>query len=396
MSSAAAPMFTVAGWPGSILTGVAQECPDAALAASSGASSATMRAMRRTLVTVAMVIACLVITASPASAHGVSGVGATNFQTRLKQVSPQVPGVTMRVVEIGSRFELRNSTDQEVVVLGYQGEPYLRVGPEGVFENQRSPATYLNASRHGTNTVPGSADPKASPEWKKVSDEPVARWHDHRIHWMGSQDPPTVRRAPDRRHVVIPEWTIPVQMGARSITATGDLVWVPAPSPLPWLVLALALLGGVAALGLTAAWGPAVAVVVALLVAADIVHAVGSASAKAGPTGAKIAEIVAGSFLSIVAWAAGAVAVWMLAHRRPQGLLAAGFAGLFIALSGGVADLVDLTRSQVPFAWGAALARLLVSASLGAGLGLVGAATLGLRRNRVPGPEPAVTGGDGP
>ena len=355
-----------------------------------------MRAMRRTAVTVAMTLVCLVAIASPASAHGVSGVGATNFQTRLKQVAPAVPGIEMRIVEIGSRFEVVNATDHDLVVLGYQGEAYLRVGPGGVFENQRSPATYLNASRQGTNAVPGGADPAASPEWKKVSDEPVARWHDHRIHWMGSQDPPTVRRAPDRRHVVIPEWTVPMQMGARTVAATGDLVWVPGPSPLPWLVLALALLAGVAGLARRQPWGPALAIVVALLVAADVVHALGIGFSRAGPIGTKLAEAAAGSFLSIIGWACGVVAVAMLARRRPVGLLAGGFAGLFIALFGGVADLSDLTRSQVPFAWGPNLARLLVSVSLGGGLGLVGAAVVGVRGDYLPADQLTAAGADPP
>lgn len=382
-------MLTVAGRPGSICTGLAQEWPDAAPTDNSGASSATMTMMRRTLITVAMAVFCLVATASPAAAHGVGGLSATNFHTRLKQVTPEVAGVEVRVVEVGSRFELRNTTTEDVVVLGYQEEPYLRVGPAGVFENRRSPATYLNADRQGTTSVPGSADPKAAPQWKQISDDQVARWHDHRIHWMGHQDPPTVRRAPDRRHVVIPEWTIAMRMGDRTLQATGDLVWVPGPSPVPWLILALGLLVAVGALGLTRAWARALAAVVGLLVAADIVHATGSAFANAGSIGTKLTEFVTGSFLSVLAWAAGVVAAWLLARRRPEGLLVAGFVGLFIAFLGGLVDVSDLTRSQVPFAWGTPLARLLVSVSLGAGLGLLGATIIGLRRNPIPREEPA-------
>ena len=50
-------------------------------------------------------------------------------------------------------------------MLGYQDEPYLRVGPDGVFENRRSPAVYLNANRRGSTAVPRSADPDAEPDW---------------------------------------------------------------------------------------------------------------------------------------------------------------------------------------------------------------------------------------
>ncbi|HVE46264.1 MAG TPA: hypothetical protein VNA57_05915 [Acidimicrobiales bacterium] len=333
------------------------------------------------LVTVAIAFGFLAASAAPASAHSAAGVSATNYLTRLERVTPEVPGVKMRVVESGSRFEVVNTTDQELVVIGYQEEPYLRIGPGGVFENRRSPATYVNASRRGTSTVPGSADPEAAPVWKKISDGDVARWHDHRIHWMGDRDPPAVRRAPDRRHVVIPEWTIAMRIGERDIEARGDLLWVPGPSAGPWLALAVVLLAGVTALALTRAWGRWLAVVTGALVIADVVHVVGTGFAEAGSVGTKIASVAGSSLFSVIVWIAGAVAVWMLARRRPEGLYAAAFAGVFIALLGGVADLGDLSHSQVPFAWGDTLARVLVGVSLGAGLGVLGAAVVGLRRS---------------
>lgn len=326
----------------------------------------------------------MVAGASPAAAHGTSSVDSTNYRTRLKSVRPAVEGVTFRVIETGSRFELRNETDTEVVVIGYQEEPYLRIARDGVFENRKSPAVYLNASRTGTNAIPGSADPKAPPEWAKVSDDNVARWHDHRAHWMSDEDPPSVRRAPDQTHVVIPEWTIPVKLGDQTIEARGDLVWLPGPSPAPWLALAVGLLVVTAALAFTPAWAPLLAVVVGLLAALDVVHALGIGFAKAGTLGDKIGQTLAGSFYSILAWAAAAIAVRLLLKRRSDGLYAAGFAGMFIALYGGVIDFGDLTRSQVPFLWGAPFARALVAVSLGVGLGLIVASVIGLRRHPVP------------
>ena len=104
--------------------------------------------MRRTSLTVLVALLWLLVTASPASAHTVSGVGATNWQTSLIGVHPAVPGLAVRVVETGSKLEVSN-TGAELVVIGYDGEPYLRVGPHGVFENLQSPATYLNCSRAG-------------------------------------------------------------------------------------------------------------------------------------------------------------------------------------------------------------------------------------------------------
>jgi hypothetical protein len=52
-------------------------------------------------------------------------------------------------------------------------------------------------------------------------------------------------------------------------------------------------------------------------------------------------------------------------------------AGLLVAFLGGVSDIDALSRSQVPFGFGAGLARLTVAASLGLGFGL--ALSAGLR-----------------
>lgn len=336
-------------------------------------------------------MAFLVAVAPPAAAHSASGgADASNFKTRLGDVRPRVSGVDVEVIENGSRLQLTNTTPEDVVVLGYQGEPYLRVGPEGVFENRRSPATYLNQDRQAATPVPGSADAKAEPEWEKVSGERVARWHDHRVHWMGEQDPPGVRRAPGRRHVVIPNWVVPLRMGDITIEVTGDLVWVPGPSPLPWLALALVLLAATTALALTPAWGPALAGVVALLVAIDVAHALGIGFATPGSIGAQVGEALAGSYLSVLGWAGGVVAVVLLARRRSDGLYVGAFAGVLIALNGGVADLADLTRSQLVFAGPPNLARAAVAASLGLGVGLVAAAVLRSRssRRQLPGLAP--------
>ena len=349
-----------------------------------------MSAVRRTLTVLFTTLLANVALATPAGAHSVSGVSSSNFRTTLTSVQPRVPGLTMRVIEGGSRFELTNTTGTDAIVLGYDEEPYLRVGPRGVFENRRSPTTYRNADREGTTEPPSTARSDAPPQWEKTSDGRTARWHDHRVHWMGSSDtPPAARRDPSREHVIIPEWTVPVRLGDRTIEARGDLVWVPPPSATPWFALAGVLFVVTVALAFTRKWAVALAVVVAMLVAVDVVHATGVGFAKAGPLSTRIGSVVGSSFYSVFAWAAGIVAVVMLRRGQSEGLFAAGFAGAFIALAGGLVDVGDLSSSQVPFAWGATLARLFVAVSLGVGVGLVGAAVVGLRRHP---PDVAVQG----
>jgi hypothetical protein len=169
--------------------------------------------------------------ARPAAAHNIGELAPTNYETRITAVTPVVPGLSVRVLDKGDQLELTNATARQVVVLGYAGEPYLRIGPSGVDENRRSPATYLNRTRFGSDPVPPEANPKAAPVWRRVSIGQTAAWHEHRAQWMELDDPPAIRAAPWRLHVIRPKWTVQVRDGVRRITITGDLRWVPTPVP---------------------------------------------------------------------------------------------------------------------------------------------------------------------
>lgn len=224
------------------------------------------------------------------------------------------------------------------------------------------------------------ADAKAEPVWKKVSPGNVARWHDHRIHWMGNQLPPQVRRAPGRTHVLLPKWTVTMQRGATTITASGDLTWVPGPSPFPWYLLALVLAAAVAATAFLRQWRIPLAIAVLAIVVVDAVHAFGIAFANAGGTGQHLAKLVSGNYLSVLAWLVGLGAVVLLLRDHPDAPFPAAFAAFVAALAGGLADIGALSKSQVPFAWSVELARFLVATSLGLGVGVVIAAVLAIRR----------------
>ena len=341
-----------------------------------------MSAMRRTLLVATAALVWLGVAAPPASAHSVSGVSATNFQTTLRSVSPTVPGLEVKVVEAGSRLEAENRSGQELLVLGYKGEPYLRVGPEGVFQNKLSPATYINASRKGGTPPPEAEQAKVGDtDWEKVSSEPIARWHDHRIHWMGNINPPEVRNDPDKRHVIKmnandPQWSVPMRHGTQDIAAKGDLVWEPGPSPLPWFALIAASLAVVVVLGRRPGWAASLAMVTAVLLAVDAFHVLGLGLANAGELGSRLTKSITQSPFQPLAWAVGILAIVWLRRGRTDGLSLAAVAGLQIAFLGGVADLGNLSRSEVPFGFAADLARLAVALSVGLGFGLALAAVL--------------------
>lgn len=344
--------------------------------------------MRRILLTVTTAWVALIVGASPAGAHAMKGGDSTNYRSRIKAVSPDMSGLRVEAVEAGSRLELENRTDEQVIVFGYQTEPYLRIDAEGgVFQNRLSPAVYINADRQGTVQPPPEADPRANPEWELVDDGLIVRWHDHRAHWMGAGDAPAVRRSPGERHVVIPEWEVPLKVGKQEVALTGDLTWIPGPSPMPWYALAAGLAALVGILGGLARRGRPLAIVVAGLVGIDLFHIGAQAAAGAGGFGAGLGATLSGSLFSIAAWGAGALAVRLLMRGSEDGAFAAAFAGAVIALFGGLVDVSYLSRSQLPVAVPHPVARLLVAVSLGVGTGLVLAALLRLRLRLKPGTE---------
>ena len=323
--------------------------------------------------------------ASPASAHAADAPGATDYRTTLAKVSPAVDGVQIRVVENGARLELRNGTRQTVLVLGYSGEPYLRVTPEGVWTNERSPAAWVNQTIDGKATPPANAgiDTKATPRWKKVSSRPVIRWHDHRTHWMSDFLPPAVAAAPDVPRLLA-NWKVGLLVGTVPVTVSGRLDYLPPPSAGAWWglsALAAAVLVGTALLRPSRRVLPPV-LSVALLVAAaaELVDAVGRALDD-GQTGFGLLSWLPFHRAYVLATVVGAVAAAAVAlRRRPSGMFALALAGACLVAVGGLADVAVFGHAVAPVAWPGTVARLCTAAGLGLGGGVALAATLRLRQ----------------
>lgn len=341
-----------------------------------------MRRLWKGVTAVGVAGVVVAVWAQPAAAHSVGGVEASNFETTVNGLTPRVPGLTVEAVDLGSELELRNDTGADVIVPGYQGEPYLRVGPGGVFENRRSPAAYLNRSRNGKTRVPSDADAAAPPDWRKTGSGVTARWHDHRAHWMGTSDPPEVVRDPGRRHV-IDRWRVGLQRGSQTITVRGDLVWVPGPSPWGWIIGALVAALALVALSRTRLWASVLAVALGIVVVSEAVHVIGQWTATAASFGSKLSA----SIYSIGGVALAVIAlVWILVRPPSNAIPAVLFAGLVVVAAGGLADLTVLTRSQLPTDLPDGIARLQVAIALGLGIGLAAAAAL---RLRPPAPAPS-------
>lgn len=276
---------------------------------------------------VAFVVCCLALPVQPASAHfGNHGeLPVSNYRTRVTSIEPDVAGLSVRVIDAGGRLELTWHGEGDLIVSGYEGEPYLRVGADGVFTNLRSTATYLNQSRYATDPIPATADNTADPTWSKVAGGRTAKWHDHRAHWMSPQPPPEVLADPDHERVVFPAWTIALDADGTPVTITGDVTWVPPPSSLPWYLGAVAV-GAIALAFLFSPWWRTAAWIIVGALGAAMVATL----ALARSAGASFGFWPVVSRLVVLAAAAALV---VLARRRvaspPAPLLVAGLVGCY-------------------------------------------------------------------
>ncbi|HEX9504989.1 MAG TPA: hypothetical protein VGA62_03175 [Acidimicrobiia bacterium] len=338
--------------------------------------AAATSAARALVVVCSVVGAIIAMSASPAGAHGLGGLKPTDYQTRLGAITPATPGVELTVVDLGTRLELTNRSAHDVVVLGYDGEPYLRVGPRGVYQNTKSPATYFNRSLNPSGSAPPEqVDPKAPPDWRQTGDGHTVSWHDHRAHFMGLGDPPAVRRDPHHRHL-IDTFQIRMSTEGRALTARGQIFWVPPPSPWPWVAGAVALAAIVVALSLTRVWANVFAVTLAGLIVTELAHVIGLWGASTAAAGTKLAESgysIGGILLAVLALA------WMVRKGAVAAVPLVLIATIFLFVAGGLADVTTLGNSQVPSTLPGWCARLLVTVTLGAGAGLAAAAALRLR-----------------
>lgn len=355
-----------------------------------------------------LALVLLLALAAPARAH-TGGQDASNYRSAVAGlVQPggadrgDVEGLDWEVLANDALLSVHNDTGREVVVKGYEGESYLRIGPEGVFRNRNSPATYLNQDRYGLVDVPSGATPDAPADWEQVSTSPAWYWHDHRIHWMAATDPPQVKVDPARQVEVL-HWEVPFSLDGEDLAVAGTLTYIPPPPSWPWLggavvamsgALALAarghagshrrraLVGGAAgALAVTAALTAVRAVddvltvpaavsedALALGIAALVVlPALGGAlwAAKGGPSAALL--VLAGGLLLFVGTVADA---WMvLSSSQVATSLPVAFARLIAALE--VAVLLPVAVSGWALRAGEATRRERPSARAGAVAGSV-------------------------
>jgi hypothetical protein len=278
--------------------------------------------------------------AAPAAAHGAGAPAGTNYRTTITSVTPAVPGLSVRTIETGGRLELANHTGRTVEVVGYDGKPLVQV-------------------RAGS----------------------VARWHDHRVHWMNDNPPPEVTADPTRTHR-IRDWVVPLRAGASTMEVRGTLDWVPPPTPGTWW--AVCLVGAAAVTGLAVRSRSAGRIALAAAALAGGTVGVGYAVGReldAGTTGVggMLGGLLAGqTWLVLTSLAAVAAAAYARRHR-PSADFALALAGACLLVSVGVPNATVFSRSVPPVPWDGAWARVAVAAVIIAGAGLTAAGVLRIR-----------------
>ncbi len=118
------------------------------------------------------------------------------YVSQIEAVNPDLPGLEIRATAGGGgELEIINRTGQEVTLLNEQGDPYVRIMPDGTYE-----------------LLGGT--------WVKTKDAPVYYCHDPRIVYSGPE--PTTRNSQ-----VMKRWTIIGRVGEQTFTINGQTVYIP-------------------------------------------------------------------------------------------------------------------------------------------------------------------------
>jgi hypothetical protein len=288
-----------------------------------------------------LLVIAVVALAAPgtANAHLRTGRSAVDFRAT---VLPSSEPLRARVYLADLALNLTLVGSHRVIVLGYLGEPFIRLDPAGVFVNVASPTA--------AGTKLASPHQRSSRSlWHQDWNRPIAVWHDARV------------RAGEKTG----RWRIPMLVDGRRTFLAGTVERVAAPAWWPWLAIGAAF-AAVTGLGLrrrtfAAASLGAVAAGAMVLSAADF------ALASTATQGAWI-EAANEAVFALV----GACVVVRGSNNAKA--LAGGFLGL-LGLAAGLTKLPVLFHGIVLSALPGGIARLAVVVAIAAG---AGAATLGL------------------
>lgn len=297
--------------------------------------------------------------------------GPTDYVTTITGLEPSIDGIELEVIGGDSFILMRVEQGFDVVVLGYETEPYLWFRPDGqVLENRASPATWANQNRFGESVLPEGVSADAPPRWTTVGENGTLAWHDHRSHWMNAGKP--LGAEPGDQ---ILDSAIPLVVSGRDVLILVESRLL---APPPWWPAVLGVLVGVLA-ALAAVRSSRLSVIAALATAGIASLALGYAAYSAVPSQTEPSRLL--WLLPTIAVAA-AVALLPLRNRLSttvylDGLTAAG-GGALAAWS--VTRFDAIRRALIPSTAPANFDRIVIMAVIIVGATLVVRGLIGLAR----------------
>jgi hypothetical protein len=283
--------------------------------------------------------AVVMLRPAPALAHTIStDPVAGNYRSQVLSVVPATPLLRLRVVDGDQRLWMRVAPGARVVVLGIQGEPFLRFADGRVDVNTRSATASID------RLTPGAPAPSfaaaATPAWRQVASGQAYMWPEHRI---GSLEPVALHQPGSR-----PRWSLPIVLNGRRVLVTGDLQRVAPPSR--WLIVVVA----AAALALLAAgfWSRAAGVRPRMLNWLAALTLVALVAARLGRELYGRPDLGAGNFAELaLTIAVGAAAGYLLLRGAPD-------TRSLVALVVGVVGPYQVARFAAMLTGGLVFARL--------------------------------------
>src|SRR2546423_13242483 len=164
--------------------------------------------------------------AVPQSARGHFRTGrvAVDYHASINPLEPPLAGaVSVRISASDLALGLTAQDGHTVLVRGYLGEPFLRLGPGGAAVNTSSPT----AAGSGLLKRVRSHGERG---WRQLSGEPNMVWHDARLRAL----PPGVERRP---------WGVQLAIDGKPAQLVGEVRRDPPPGPWPWVLLGLPFIG---------------------------------------------------------------------------------------------------------------------------------------------------------
>ena len=306
----------------------------------------------RTAKALIVIVAALVLP-STAAAHGPVDPAASSYLARLGHL-PQ--GLTAQVIDGDQRLWLHVDPRRTVVVLDYQGAPYLRFSRGGVAVNTASAMYYLN--QVPAQTPPATTGPRVPRRWSRVSGGHSYGWHDGRLHALA-----TTALAPGATY--LGRWQVPLRVDGAAATLAGGLYYASSPSIVWFWPILVALACVLAALRLRRPeLNERVAPRLAAAALAGLTVAVCGQQLHGRPSVSVGQGIVLAVALAFAVWGA-----WRLVRRRHGWFTF--FVIAAVAIWEGASLIAVLLDGWVLLALPPVVARLAVAVCLSAGVALL-------------------------